>query len=363
MYFSLQLVSNVCTIENMIRMFERFASLQMILNALLLCLLLALLFFVRFYEADRIDVQKKVVIAKHTKAENAPLVDLKAQELLAFPKVVVKACKTFDPLNGKESFCELYINREYVQIKDEQVLYFDKDALITSRHTPIKMHIKKMSDHVVVERFIEEQLEKTLIVPLVERAFKKSIEGINLEHKTFEALWYGEDLLVGKEGERIAFCGNTFYMKRGDFIVFDGKWRQVKRVDMKNIQALLILQKQEKDVLYFDLLDPKGKIKLALEIARQEEVLNSQSINQLQLRSLRNLKSVVFLQNQKRMHIALKEPLYFVNEKWQRAQCENVCVLIVDSVKKEGRHLVSSGRLFSQNRSQVMKVEFVKKHE
>ncbi|NGX31900.1 MAG: hypothetical protein K940chlam8_01286 [Chlamydiae bacterium] len=347
----------------MIRTFERFANLQMILNALLLCLLLALLFFVRFYEADRIGVQKKVVIAKHTKTENAPLVDLKAQELLAFPKVVVKACKTFDLLNGKESFCELYINQEYVQVKDKQVLYFDKDACITSRHTPIKMHIKKMRDHVVLECFIEEKLEKTLDIPLIERAFKKQIERINLESKTLDALWCGKDLLVGKKEEKLSLCGNTFYMKQGDMLVFDGKWRQVKRVDMKSIQALLILQKQEKDVLYFEILDPKGKTKLGVELARQEEALDSQSINRLQLRSLRNLKSVVFLQNQKRMHIALKEPLYFVNEEWQRTPSENACVLMIDSVKKEGHSLVSSGRLFSQNKSQVMKVEFVKKHE
>ena len=116
-------------------------------------------------------------------------------------------------------------------------------------------------------------------------------------------------------------------------------------------------------MLYFEILDSKGKTKLGMQLARQEEALDSQSINRLQLRSLRNLKSVVFLQNQKRMHVALKKPLYFVNEEWQRAPSENACVLMIDSVKKEGHSLVSSGRLFSQNKSQVMKVEFVKKHE
>ncbi|MCE5294438.1 MAG: hypothetical protein LLF94_07485 [Chlamydiales bacterium] len=195
-----------------------------------------------------------------------------------------------------------------------------------------------------------------------------------------KCVWFGQDLFLQELGdentafafkkERLDFLDpeNSYFcfVGLGDCLAFaDGRWHEVEPGEDSRGLPLLVAKKIDEKSIVFDLWDPKGKVRIPLEVRKATAMPGFASKFDLKLVGARSRKDWIAELSGVRMLIRENDWLVFEDNAWRKiASAEELDdfiignirgpLLVIEGTEKVGNDVGLVGRLFDLTRTQVV---------
>ncbi|MBS0654280.1 MAG: hypothetical protein JSR46_00755 [Verrucomicrobia bacterium] len=196
----------------------------------------------------------------------------------------------------------------------------------------------------------------------------------------YKAVWHGQDLFLRYFGgdefaytygrERIEFkhldAPYHCFVQPGTCLIFEeGRWQVVEPgADTRN-KSLLVVQNVTERTILFDLWDPEGKNKIAMQLHKTPTPHFSAEKFPLKLAGARSKKDWIAQIGNVRILVGVDDWLLFYNGMWQKItgleQLDNYVkgqirgpLIVIEGTEKNGNEVNLVARVFDESRTQEL---------